>query len=89
MDIGWFRDLVICISGLVLAGVLIFISVLSYSLYRRRMAVLKSIGAISTTIQEISSRVGEELLKPTIQMVAIIQGVRQGIDAIGKFFKKE
>lgn len=87
MSLDWFRDLVICILGLVTAGVLIFIAVLLYSLYRRTRFILDSVKAIVRTIQVISSYV-EEVAKPVIQAVALIRGVRQGIDAISKFFEK-
>jgi len=89
MSIDWFRDLVICISGLVAAGVLIFIAVLLYSLYRRTRSILDSMQARATTVQGISSYIGDEVLKPLIQVVALVQGIRQGIYAISKFLKKE
>ena len=89
MGIDWFRDLIICIFGLVAAGALIFIAVLSFLLYRRVRVILDSVKATSKTIQGISSYVGDEVVKPVIEVAAIIQGVRQGIDTISKFFKKK
>jgi len=89
MSIDWFRDLVISISGLVLIGVLIFIAVLLYALYRRTRSILDSVRATSRTIQGISSYVGNEVVKPITQIVALIQGVRQGIDAVSKLFGKK
>jgi len=88
MGIEWFRDLIICICGIVAAGVLVFIAVLLYSLYRRTFSTLDSIKATSTTIQGISSYVGDEVVKPITQIVTLIQGIRQGIDGVSKFFKK-
>jgi len=88
MGIEWFRDLIICILGLVATGVLIFIAVLLYSFYHRTKSILDSIETISRTIQGITSYVGGEVAKPLIQVVAIIQGIRQGIDTMSKFFKK-
>ena len=89
MSIDWFRDLVICISGLVAAGVFIFIAVLLYSLYRRTNSILNSLQATSTTIHEVTSYIGDQVVKPAIELVALVQGIRQGIDTISKFFKKE
>ena len=89
MGIDWFRDLIICIFGLVAAGVLIFIAVLSFLLYRRVRAILDSAKATSRTIQGISSYVGDEVVKPVIEVAAIIQGLRQGIDTISRFFRKK
>ncbi len=88
MGIDWFRDLIICIFGIVAAGVLIFLAVLSYSLYRRVKSILDSTRAAASNIQDISSYMGEEIIKPLIQIVAVIQGIRQGIDSVSKFFKK-
>lgn len=89
MSIDWLRDLIICIAGLVVAGVLIFIAVLLYSLYHRTKDILDSLRATSTTLQGVASYVGDELVKPVIQLVALAQGIRQGIDTVIKFFKKE
>jgi len=89
MSLDWFRDLVICILGLVAAGVLIFIAVLLYSLYRRTRSILDSVKIIVRTIQGISSYVEEEVVKPVIQVVALIRGIRQGVDTIRKIFEKE
>jgi hypothetical protein len=89
MSIDWFRDLVISISGLVLIGVLIFITVLSYSLYRRVKSILDSVKTTSRTIQGVSSYVGDEVVKPITQIVALIQGIRQGIDAVSNLFRKK
>ena len=102
MDIGWFRDLVICIWGLVATVVVIFVAVLSYSLYRRTRSVLNSVEAVSNraasvvdsvediskAIKDIVAYVGDEMVRPVIQVTALIQGVRQGIDAISRLFRK-
>ena len=89
MGMDWFRDLVISILGLVAAGVLIFIAVLLYSLYRRTRFILDSVKIIVRTIQGISSYVEEEVVKPVIQVVALIRGIRQGVDTIRKIFEKK
>ena len=88
MGIDWFRDLIICIFGLVATGVLIFIAVLSFSLYRRTRVILDSVKATSKTLQGISSYVGDEVVKPVIEIAALIQGIRQGVGTISKFFRK-
>ena len=89
MSIDWFRDLAICIFGLVAAGVLIFVTVLFFSLYRRIKVILDSVKTTSKTIQGLSSYVGDEVVKPVIELAAIIQGVRQGIDTVSRLFKKK
>ncbi len=89
MSIDWFRDLAISISGLVLIGVLIFVAVLSFSLYRRAKAILDSMKLTAKTIQGVSSYVGDEVAKPVMQVAAFVQGIRQGVDAISKLFKRK
>jgi hypothetical protein len=89
MDIAWFRDLVICISGLVVTVVVIFIAVLSYLLYSRARSVLDSMKATSATINEISSAVQDEIIRPVLQLVALVKGVFQGIDIVSRFFGKK
>ena len=89
MSIDWLRDLILVIFGLVATGVLIFLSVLLYSFYRRTNSILDSMASISRTMQEISSYAGDEVAKPLMQVVAFIQGIRQGINVISKFFKKK
>ena len=88
MSIDWFRDLIICILGLVATGVLIFIAVLLYSLYHRTRPILDSIETICRTIRTISSYLGDEGIKPLIQVVGLVQGIRQGIETVRKSFKK-
>ena len=89
MSIDWLRDLVICIFGLVATGVFIFITVLFFSLYRRARVILDSVKATSKTIQGVSSYVGDEVVKPVIELAAIIQGIRQGIDTVSRLIKKK
>ena len=89
MSIEWFRDLVISIFGLVAAVSLVFIAVLAFSIYRRIRPILDSVKTTSKTIEEISSYAGDEVAKPLMQVVAFIQGIRQGINVISKFFKKK
>ena len=89
MGIEWFRDLAISLSGLILIGVLIFIAVLAFLLYRRVSSILDSMKIVSKNVQGISSFVTDEVAKPLIQMVAFVQGIRQGTDAIGKLFKRK
>ena len=89
MDVAWFRDLIICISGAVLAVVLIFTAVLMYLLYRKTKSVLDSIKIASKNIQDINSILRDEIAKPLIGVAAFIQSIRQGIKTISKFFRKQ
>jgi len=73
MSIEWLRDLIIIIAGIVTIGVLIFIAVLAYSIYRRMKPMLDVISTFS------------KLMAP---LVAMVQGIRQGIATFMEFFKK-
>jgi len=89
MDIGWFRDLVICIFGLVTTIVIIFIAVLAYLLFSKLRPVLDSMKATSATLQEITSTVKDEVVKPAVQFATLVRGISQGIDLVSRFFKRE
>lgn len=89
MDITWFRDLVICVFGLVVTVVAIFIAVLSYLLYIRVKFVLDSMKTASATINELCSAVQDEIIRPIVQLGALIRGVLQGIDFVSRLFKKK
>ena len=89
MNIEWFRDLIICIGGVVATGVLIFIAVMLYSLYHRTRSIVDSIEAAAKTMRGISSYAGDEVAKPLIQIAALVQGIRQGINTVSKIFKKQ
>lgn len=88
MDIAWFRDLVICISGLVITGVVIFAAILAYLLYNKTRSVMNSIEATSETIHEVSSAVRDEVVKPVVQLTSLIRGISQGVDMVSRFFRK-
>lgn len=89
MGIEWYRDLFICIFGLIGTIVSIFIAVLLFKIYRRAKVILDSVKTTAKTIQTVSDYAGSEVIKPLLQIVAVIQGIRQGIDTVGKFFKKK
>jgi hypothetical protein len=89
MGIEWFRDLIICIFGVAAIGLLIFIAVVMYLFYRRTSALLDSMKKAANTMQGFSSCMEGEVIKPIIQIVTVIQGIRQGVDAVSKLFKKK
>ena len=88
MGIEWFRDLVICIGGVVAVGVLVFIAVILYSLYHRTRSIVDAIDVTTKNIRGISSYATDEVVKPLVQVAALVQGLRQGISTVTKFFKK-
>jgi len=89
MSIEWFRDLVICISGLVFTLVVMLLAVLAFLLYKKTGRVLSSIEATTNTIHEMSSTVRDEVIKPIVQVAALVRGISQGIDLAREFFRKK
>ena len=81
MDIGGYRYLAIIILVIVAAGALVVITVLTISLYRRVKPILDSAKAIIQTVPEI--------VKPLVQIAALVQGIRQGIGSFGKLCGKK
>jgi len=81
MDISWFRDLAIIILMLVATGVLIAVTVIAFSLYRRGKYILDSVKDILDSARAV--------VKPLAQIAGIIQGIRQGVDSMGRFCKKK
>lgn len=88
MSIDWWRDLSIAVFAFVATGVMVFISVLAYSLYRRAVTVLDSQKIITANLQEISTVI-KDGLKKLVQMTAIFQGLRKGIEMVLDFLKKD
>ncbi len=103
MGIEWFRDLTICILGAITIIFLIFLSVLTYSIYRQSQylmgiiesitqkadVVLDDLEATSESVRGIASNIKSAITDPVAQVISIIQGIRQGINLINKTFKKE
>lgn len=89
MSIDWFRDLAIVVLALVSVVALIFVCVLTFLLYRRARSVLDTTQGIVSTVHKLSHYIGEEVAKPMVQMAAIVQGVRQGIEAVTKCCQKK
>ena len=89
MNIEWLRDLLICIFAGVGTIVSIIITVLCLKCYLRAGAILNSAKAISNNIRDVTSLFRNEILKPILQLIAIIQGVRKGVETVSSFCKKE
>ena len=88
MTIGWFRDLVIIIFGLVGAGFLIIIAVIALTLFRRLKMILDSLKVTSANIEEISAVAKEQIVRPIVQVGSIFQSIAKWIEVIGGFLKR-
>lgn len=85
MNIEWFRDLAICILSFGATAVIILIGVLALLLYRKLRPIIDSVKATTKTVENVSSCVEEEVVKPLAQLAAFVQGIRQAINMFGKF----
>jgi hypothetical protein len=88
MDIAWFRDLVICVWGLVATLLMIFIAILVFLLYRKVQVVIKSVEMTSSTISRITSTLEDDIISPIVKLVPLAQGIRLGADFISRLFKR-
>jgi hypothetical protein len=89
VSIEWFSDLVICIFGLAATVVIVFLAVLAFLLYRRIRPVVDSVKATTKTVQDLSSCVEVEVARPLAQVAAFIQGIRQAVNLVSRFKRKE
>ncbi len=89
MSIEWFRDLVVCIFGLGTMVAVIILAVLALILYIKIQPVIKSVKTTTKTVENISSCVEEEVVKPLAQVAAFVQGIRQAVGMVSKFTKKK
>ena len=88
MDMAWYRDLVICVWGVVATLAVIMVCVLSFLLYRKLRPILNTLEATSNTINDITSTVKDEVVAPVVQIAALIKGINQGIDLVSSIFRK-
>jgi energy-converting hydrogenase Eha subunit H len=77
-----YQNIVIAFSVVWTIG-LVLLLIMVFSLYRKTSAVQTS---ITGTINEIKKAVAEtkEVIKPMMQIVAILDAVRSGIDVVSK-----
>jgi hypothetical protein len=88
ISIEWLRDLTICIAGLLSTAAIIFMAILVFTFYRRLKPILESVKTTAATVEGISSCIRDDLVRPLAEIVAIIQGLKQGITAISNMFKE-
>ena len=88
MNIEWLRDLVIIVFGVGATLAIICIGVLAIVLYFRINPVLKSVQKTTKIIENVTSCVEEEIVRPIAQVAAISQGIRQVFGMLGRRSKK-
>ncbi len=89
MDIEWFRDLTICIFCLGATAALIILTVLACLFYRRVRPVLDSMKKTAGMVAKITSTMETEMAGPVAQVITFVQGCRQAIGLVNRFFRRE
>ena len=87
MNIEFLRDLVIVIDGFLLLLVLIIFTILVLILFKHIVSIVRSVRTVTRAIEDTVNRVNE-LSNPVLKLVAMFTGVRNGINAVMKVFKK-
>jgi hypothetical protein len=86
MGVEWFRDLSIIILGVTTSAALIFITVLTYRLYRKANSAIQLAKSTAKIAYDTVAFVQQG---PLASILTFIQGVRGGFQGISKIFKKE
>lgn len=89
MSIEWFRDLIICIYGVLGIIVLIFLVILFLIIYKKIKLALNSIEATADNINQVVDTIKVEFVEPLVHIMAVVQGIKQGLNLFSKLFKKE
>lgn len=89
MSIEWFRDLIICIYGIIGILALILFSVFVVLFYRKAKLVMSSVQNTTDSVNEVVRTVKADFVSPAVQMMAMVQGIKQIANIINSFFKKE
>ena len=87
MSIEWFRDLSLCILGIGATAVIILIGVIALLLYLKLRPILNSLKDVTKTVENISSCVEGEVVRPLAQVAAFTQGLSQVVGLIRRYSK--
>lgn len=83
MGIEWFRDLSITILAFVLTVVIILMAIALLRIYRELNSAVLIVKATSKSVHEMVVAI-QESIKPTMAIVAAVQGIKAGIERILK-----
>ena len=89
MSIEWFRDLVLCIFGLSVTVVVLFIGALVFICWRRVSPIIDSVKKTTSTVENLTSTVEEQVAEPLAKVAAFVQGARQAVSLVSGFRKNK
>ena len=80
MTLAELRDLFIIIFAVLGIGAAVFVSLMTFVLYRKLRDILDSGRAITGDIRSITSSVSQDLVKPLASISGIVQGVAKVLE---------
>jgi hypothetical protein len=80
MTLAELRDLFIIIFAVLSIGATIFVSVMTFMLFRKLRDILDSGRAITGDIRSITSAVSQDVVKPLASISGIVQGVARVLE---------
>ena len=89
MDLGQYAQVAIIVLAFVITPVVILIAVLMVLLFFKLRPILDSMKGTSENLNEITSTVNNEVVKPAASFMAMIRGVVQGVEVFSRLFKKD
>jgi heme/copper-type cytochrome/quinol oxidase subunit 2 len=103
LDIGWLRDLIIIVTGVIEIILLIMLGILGWSLYKRIQELSQSAKKLTISVQgvvdsakvtasnfaSVSTFARSEIAEPLIKTAAVVQGVSAGLSTIMDFFQRK
>ena len=89
MSIEWFRDLVLCIFGLSVTVVLLFLAVLAFICFQRVQPIIASLKKTTRVVEDITTSVEEQVVGPLAKVAAFIQGIKQAVNLVSGFRKNK
>jgi len=87
VSIEWFRDLSLCILGIGATAVIILIGVIALLLYLKLRPILNSVKDVTKTVENISSCMEEEVVRPLAHVAAFTQGLSQMVGLVRRYSK--
>ena len=89
MSIEWFRDLVLCIFGLSVTVVVLFLAVLAFICFQRVQPIIASLKKTTGIVEDLTSSVEEQVVGPLAKVAAFIQGIKQAVNLVSGFRKNK
>ena len=84
MTIEIFSDWVLSIQGVIFIVLMLVMTVLALVIFRKVKKVLDAVDKVTGRVESASSSVSEDFLRPVLQIVTLVQGIRSVREAFKK-----